>query len=210
MENEPKELRKLFPKGQIPVILSAIFQAGKTLRKKMERDREDWITRRLFARLITIPIYRDGPLGIHMQPEIPSSDPDSNYPAGRIDILVSCGQGAEVYFAIEAKRLRVRSSKGKLVLGSKGYVVAGMMRFITGQYAPFMEAGAMLGYVYDGNTNEARIDVDKSVQSHASKLRLLPPGKLSQSQFSKDMPIDKTLHSLETRYFTIYHIFLAV
>lgn len=209
MENDATEFKKLFPKGQIPFILAAIFQAGDNLRKKTERDREDWITRRLYARLIKIPIYRDGPLDIRMQTEISAVDPDSNYPAGRIDILVSCGQGAEVYFAIEAKRLRVRSSKGALVLCNRGYVVNGMMRFVTGQYAPLMEAGAMLGYVYDGKTDEARIDIDKSIQ-RAHDLKLSAPTKLIKSGILPKNPVDETIHELEKRVFTIYHVFLAV
>ncbi|MEN8262667.1 MAG: hypothetical protein ABFR82_04330 [Nitrospirota bacterium] len=210
MENDATEFKKLFPKGQIPFVLAAIFQAGDNLRKKTERDREDWITRRLYARLIKIPIYRDGPLDIRMQTEIPASDPDSNYPAGRIDILVSCGQGAEVYFAIEAKRLRVSSSRGTLVLGNTGYVLHGMMRFVTGQYAPFMEAGAMLGYVYDGKTDEARVNIDIAIEKRAHDLKLIEAHKLSRSGILPKKLVDETTHELEKRIFAIYHVFLVV
>ncbi len=151
------------------------------------------------------------PLDIRMQTEISSSDVDSNYPAGRIDILVACGMGVEVYFAIEAKRLRVRSSRGRLVLGNKGYVVAGMMRFITGQYAPYMEASAMLGYVYDGKTTDARSDVDNTVQSNASELKLKPPKQLKQSNILSDGSVAETHHKLNRdRSFIIYHVFLPV
>ncbi len=106
--------------------------------------------------------------------------------------------------------MRVTYANGRLETGSDKYIREGMMRFVIGQYAPFMKAGAMLGYIYDGNTVEARSDIDRSVQSHAVKLRLLTPEKLSRSQILKDMPVDETLHSLETRIFTIYHVFLAV
>lgn len=211
MENEAKEFRKLFPRGQIPIVLLSILQAGKTLRKKTEKDREDWITRRLYVRLICIPIFRDGPLGIHLKPEIVDPDePDANMPTGELDLLVSIGHGYEIYFPLEAKRLRVIYANGRLETGSDKYIKEGMMRFVSGQYAPFMEAGAMLGYVYDGNTVEARSDIDRSLQNHAVKLRLLAPQKLSRSQILEDMPVDETLHSLETRIFTIYHVFLAV
>lgn len=210
MGNDAKDFRRLFPQGQIPIILASFFQAGSTLRKKTEKDREDWITRRLYARLIKIPIYRDGPLDVHMQPEIPDSDPDSDYPAGRIDILVSCGRGAEVYFAIEAKRLRVRSSKDTLISGSDGYVTDGMMRFVTGQYAPYMKAGAMLGYVFDGKINEARSSIDKTVQSKAAELKLKAPKKLTQSNILQDTQVDKTSHDLDRGSFIVYHIFLSV
>jgi hypothetical protein len=211
MGNEAKDFKRLFPQGHIPIILSSIFQAGSTVKKKKAQDREDWITRRLYSRLKTIPVYRDGPLDIRMQTEISSSDVDSNYPAGRIDVLVACGMGVEVYFAIEAKRLRVRSSKGKLVLGNRGYVVAGMMRFVTGQYAPYMEAGAMLGYVYDGKTDHARSDVDNIVQNNELELKLKPPKQLKQSNILLDGSVSETHHKLsQGRSFTIYHAFLAI
>jgi len=210
MEDEAKAYKRLFPSGHIPTVLACIIEAGRILRKNTETDREDWITRRLYLRLVRLPTFRDGPLGIHLKPEIVNPKFDADTPSGEIDLLVSCGHGYEVYFPLEAKRLRVTYANGRLETGSDKYIKEGMMRFVTGQYAPFMEAGAMLGYVYDGNTVEARTDIDRFVQSHAVTLRLLTPEKLSRSQILKDMPVDETLHSLETRIFTIYHVFLAV
>jgi len=84
------------------------------------------------------------------------------------------------------------------------------MRFITGQYAPFMQAGAMLGYVYDGKKEKARADVDGQVQKKAKKLKLKEPNKLSLSTLIPHQSIDETKHDLENRLFTVYHIFLAV
>lgn len=210
MENEAKDLNRLFPQGRVPVVLSSILQTGSTLRKKTEKDREDWITRRLYERLIKIPVYRDGPLDIRMQAEIPSPEPDSNYPGGRIDILVSCARGVEIYFAIEAKRLRVRSSKGARVSGDNAYVMDGMMRFVDGQYAPLMEAGAMLGYVFDGKIDIARSDIDRIVQSKSTELKLKSPKQLIRSKILPNAPIDETHHLLSRSSFIIYHILLAV
>ncbi len=100
---------QLFPKQHIPVILFLLFQVGKNIRKQTATDREDWLTTRLYRRLIRVPSFRDGPLQIHLQPDIVSfeADPEINTPEGRLDLQVSCGRGYEVYFAIEAKRLRV-------------------------------------------------------------------------------------------------------
>ncbi len=210
MEDEAKAYKRLFPSGHIPILLACIFEAGRTLRKKTETDREDCITRRLYLRLVQLSTFRDGPLGIHLKSEIVDPELDADTPSGEIDLLVSCGHGYEVYFPLEAKRLRVTYANGRLETGIDKYIKEGMMRFITGQYAPFMEAGAMLGYVYDGNTVEARSDIDRYVQSYAVKLRLLTPEKLSRSQILKDMPVDETHHSLEKRMFTIYHVFLGV
>ncbi len=210
MGGEASEFKRLFPPKHIPIILRSILQAGDSLRKKTERDKEDWLTRRLCARLIRIPVFRDGPLNIHPQQEILSSDPDADACAGRIDILVSCGLGHEVYFALEAKRMRVRSAAGRLFTGNHEYVKDGMMRFVAGQYAPFMRAGGMLGYVYDGKTDKARAGVDRAVRGKAKELELAHPRRLAQSRILLDAAVAETTHELKNRPFTIHHIFLSV
>lgn len=159
MKGDPGAFKRLFPQKHIPIILSSILDASKLLKKKTEYDREDWITRRLHGRIIRLPAFRDGPaaLSIQLQPEIPSMDLDSNTPGGRIDLLVPSDQGYQVYFAIEAKRLRFLSPGGQFKSGNDEYVKNGMMRFIKGRYAPLMENGAMLGYVFDGYTDTAML-----------------------------------------------------
>ncbi len=84
------------------------------------------------------------------------------------------------------------------------------MRFITGQYAPFMQTGAMLGYVYDGKKDKAHADIDRQIQEKAKKLKLKEPKKLLPSTLILHQRIDETKHDLGNRPFTIYHIFLAV
>ena len=207
---EARAFKPLFPRKNIPPVLSSILQAGETLNKKTANDHENWISRRLCRRLKWIFPFRDGPLNICLQPEIVSVDSDENTPAGQIDFVVSCGLGAEVYFAIEAKRLRVRSAGGKLDAGNDDYVKDGMMRFVTGQYAPFMKSGAMLGYVYDGDTGKARSGIAKYIQHKAKQLKLMPPRRLAKSYILPNKPIDETRHDLRKRSFTIYHIFIAV
>lgn len=208
--SEAGAFRKLFPKRHIPMVLSSVLIAGRNLRKKSGTEFENKITIRLCRELVKIPVFRDGPLDIRPQAGILSSDSDEDKLGGSTDFLVSCGLGHEVYFVLEAKRLRVRSSKGRLGSGSDKYVNNGMMRFVTGQYAPFMEAGAMLGYVFDGKTNLARSGVNKYVKSKAKELRLKPPKRLMRSHILQNMPLDETRHDLRKRAFTIYHIFIAV
>lgn len=210
MGNEAKAFRQLFPQGYIPVILFSIFQAGYNLRKKSDTEFENKITIRLCRELVKIPVFRDGPLDVRPQTGILSSDSDEDKLGGSTDFLVSCGLGHEVYFVLEAKRLRVRLSNGRLDSGNDKYVNNGMMRFVTGQYAPFMEAGAMLGYVFDGRTNLARSAVNKYIKSKAKELRLKFPKRLMRSNILQDMPLDETRHDLRKRVFAIYHIFLSV
>jgi len=210
MAGEARAFRVLFPQRHIPIILISILQAGENLRKKTASDLEDWISRRIYWRLIRIYPFRDGPLDIRLQPEIVSVDSDENAPAGKIDFVVSCGLGAEIYFAIEAKRLRVRSPSGKMNAGNDDYVNNGMMRFVTGQYAPFMKNGAMLGYVYDGDTKKACSGVAGYIKNRAKELKLTSPKQLTRASILPDKPIYETRHGLKKRSFLIYHIFLAV
>ena len=210
MAGEAKSFRVLFPKRHIPIILISILQAGKTLRKKSPTEIENRLTRRLCKNLNQIQIFRDGPLSIHLQQEILSSDPDKDTPEGYIDILVSCEFGSEVYFAIETKRLRVRSTSGKMDAGNDEYVNDGMMPFVSGQYAPFMKAGAMIGYVYDRDINKARSGVAGYIKSRVKELKLTTPKELKGASILPNKPIYETLHGLRRRSFIIYHIFLAV
>jgi hypothetical protein len=210
MAGEVRPFRVLFPKRHIPIILISILQAGENLRKKTANDLEDWISRRLYWRLIRIYPFRDGPLDIRLQPEIVSIDSDENAPAGKIDFIVSCGLGAEKYFAIEAKRLRVRSTSGKMDAGNDDYVNDGMMRFVSGQYAPFMKTGAMLGYVYDRDIKKARSGVAGYIKSRGKELKLTSPKQLTRASILPGKAIYETRHGLNKRSFLIYHIFLAV
>ncbi len=210
MAGEVREFRVLFPQRHIPIILISILQAGKTLRKKSPNEIENRLTRRFCIKLNQIQIFRDGPLSIHPQQEILSSDPDKDTPGGYIDILVSCEFGSEVYFAIEAKRLRVRSTSGKMDAGNDDYVNNGMMRFVSGQYAPFMKTGAMLGYVYDGDTEKACSGVAGYISSKVKGLKLISPKQLTKASIVPDKPIYETRHGLKKRTFFIYHIFLSV
>lgn len=200
--------RQLFPQNHIPTVLDSLLEAGVTLRKKTANDHENWISRRLYRRVIRIFPFRDGPLDIRLQPEIVATDSDENRASGQVDFLVSCGLGAEIYFAIEAKRLRVRSTSGKMDAGNDDYVNDGMMRFVTGQYAPFMNTGAMLGYVYDGDINKARSGVASYIAGEATTLSLM--GRFVRSSILSQKLIDETQHALKNRSFTIYHLFLAV
>jgi hypothetical protein len=210
MGSSAVEYKKLFPQNRIPTILSCLLKAGTTLQKKTPYDLEDHLTRRLCARLILFSIFRDGPLGIHPQQEILSFDQDADKPTGRIDILISCGRGFHVYFAIEAKRLRTISPKGKSVAGNIEYINEGMMRFVTGQYAPLMESGAMLGYVFDKNIIKARLGIDRYLKKKEKELKLIPPMKLIISKILPNEQISFTNHNLDNRKFKIYHAFLAV
>lgn len=210
MVSGARAFNRLFPQKDVSIILKAVIQAGINLRKEKETEKENPLTVRLHVRLIRIYPFRDGPLSVQLQPEIPSSVVDADTLGGQIDLLVPSNLGYQVYFAIEAKRLRYHSPQGQFIPGNSKYVKNGMMRFITGQYAPFMRKGAMLGYVFDDDIMAARAGIDGHIQSKAHELKLKPPKRLMSSTVVPDNLVDETNHDLESRSFTIYHIFLSV
>jgi hypothetical protein len=187
-----------------------VLAAAATLKKKTPTDKENWLTRRLHARLIKHSPFRDGPLDIAMQSEVGYEDIDADRPEGQIDIKVMCGKGAQVYFAIEAKRLRVCHPSGRFDTGSREYVENGMMRFVSGQYAARMNSGAMLGFVFDGNTEAARIDVLAAVERGRGNLKLCPGPPLRRSTTLPDHTINESEHLSGDRRLTLYHILVAV
>ena len=210
MSIEAGEFRKLFPQKNVSVILIALLNAGSTLQKQTPTEWENSLTRRLHKRLIRIYPFRDGPLSIQLQPEIPSLYQGPKPLSGKIDLLVPSNLGYQVYFAIEVKRLRYISPNGRFVPGNSNYVNDGMMRFISGQYAPLSQTGAMLGYVFDGDIDATRDGINDYIQTKVNELKIRPPKKLIKSTIVNDNPIDETNHDIENRLFTIYHIFLSV
>ena len=91
----------------------------------------------------------------------------------RIDIGIAWGAtiAEEVFLSIECKRL----ARGTL---AKRYVDQGMLRFITGHYAPDAAAGGMVGYVVAGTPGQVRDDVNVWIGSDA---RLGPAHMLEES-----------------------------
>ncbi|MBN1906561.1 MAG: hypothetical protein JW927_15855 [Deltaproteobacteria bacterium] len=210
MEHASNAFIQLFPQKDIQIILRAIVLGGQTLRKKTASEKENLITIRLHKKLIRDYPFRDGPFSIQLQPQIPLTDTDEDSIDGQIDLLVPSTLGFQTYFAIEAKRLRYISPSGQFVPGNSAYVNEGMMRFISGQYAPFMRSGAMLGYVFDEDIQSARTGIDNYIQTKCNELKIKPPGRLKKSDIISAKVIDETHHDLASKSFIIFHLFLSV
>ena len=93
------------------------------------------------------------------------------YSKGKIDMALLLDREREQYLAYECKRLNVAGNGTTRSLATP-YVLKGMVRFITEQYASGLPLGCMLGYVMDGNVNTARARVRAAITSHSSKIRL--------------------------------------
>ena len=83
------------------------------------------------------------------------------------------------------------------------------MRFVVGQYASALNCGGMLAYVMDGNLSSARKAVDAAIRRKFSILCIAPKTGLCLLVLGKfGCQIDETAHTLDSRNFTIYHLFL--
>ena len=94
------------------------------------------------------------------------------YSKGKIDMALLLDQERERYLAYECKRLNVVRNGTTRSLATP-YVLEGMLRFITQQYAANLPVGCMLGYVLDGNVNTARTKVQAAIDSNKAEIGLM-------------------------------------
>lgn len=204
----------LFPESDIPRIINEVLDCAQKLKKKHSTEREDKLTYRLYGMIIRDKGYRSGPtqqLCPLPQYEVFDPDDDSDDPVGRIDLVYVYGSLRDTYFAIEAKNLHVTNKSGWESKVGKYVGKQGMMRFINGKYSSAQPAGAMLGYVFDGDIEKARKEVKSATTKHSKKLKLLsPPGFKKSMLVKRTERVDETHHDLGNRKFCIYHILTAV
>lgn len=143
---------------------------------------------------------------------------------GRLDLRYLYCTGVRhpwPYFALEAKRLHVTFLRGGPKSLVSEYVTTntvkpveeeqGMMCFVTGRYSSGLRAGAMLGYVYDGEVDRARNAIHEAVVEHAAKLKLSQSQQIRVSAVIPDESrITESIHELPRGVFTIYHVLFGV
>lgn len=194
----------LFPEDKIPGMIKDVLDSclHLTCPPNGEKRPEEAISRQVFKKLRSMPAYRRGPLEPHFESWLPDLD-------GRADIRFSCGKGIDTYFVFEAKRLFVTYPRGRKDSLVKEYVREGMMRFVTGKYAPFQCSSAMLGYVHDVEVTVARSAVANEIANNADAL-FLDRG-LAGSSVVAGHQIDNSVHLLEDdRRFFIYHLLVTI
>jgi hypothetical protein len=82
------------------------------------------------------------------------------------------------------------------------------MRFVGERYAPYQQSSAMLGYVFDVTTAEAKTDVGQAIERDCEKLCLRT--SLSRSPLNVSPTIDETCHNIRGRPFILYHLFVTI
>lgn len=213
MRREAIEWVRLFEAEEIPIILGAVLRCSARLRKTSIAEREDRISDRLRMLLIQDTQLRE--LAIIVDREVYVYDDEQEKPTGRLDFrFLSTREAAhsQLYFAIEAKRLHVTfASRWDSCVHNYVTDRQGMMCFIEQRYGQGLASGGMLGYVFDGDVEKARLSVGAAILKHHVKLKCTQPFALVASAIVPgDSRISQTLHNLAHSRFTIYHLFVAV
>jgi hypothetical protein len=215
VRHEAAEYIALFPAEEIPFILAAVLRCSATLHKKHGTEHENRISDRLRRLMIQDEDLRDRSIQLDREAYVYDDDADEDTAVGQLDFrfLYSTGPCKPwPYFAIEAKRLHVAFPSGwdscvlEYVTGSQG-----MMCFIEQRYGQGLASGGMLGYVFDGEIERARISVAALIETNREKLKTAPPFKLVLSSvLPGDSRVSETIHALAHGSFVIYHLFVAV
>ena len=93
------------------------------------------------------------------------------YSKGKIDMALLLNQERERYLAYECKRLNVVHNGKKSSLATP-YVMDGLIRFVTEQYAENLPIGCMLGYVLDGKVPAAKTKVHVAINANKCHIAL--------------------------------------
>lgn len=202
---------EFFPEELIPQGLQLTLDAWAKLTAADKSGKEDFITGRLAAAMKREKKARQLAFSIHFQVIPLAADGPV---AARIDFKFLAGFDEDAYFAYEAKRLRIPRAT-KLDLNTQSYVGSeGMVRFVTGKYAPGQFHGAMLGYVIDGNVEAAMLAVKSLIRSSSSSLKLISGTEWEKSRFlTAAANIFQTRHRQSLKagkggQFILQHIFL--
>ena len=231
MTSIPEQWREPFPESEIPSVLSALARCASRLRKTSEYEIENALSDRLLSMLDADDDFSRCPVEVHR--EVPTyrrkRKRRTAQVSGRPDFrFVYSTQERKPWpeFEVEAKRLHTKSKRGRFDDGIGEYVTTakkkaereqGMMCFVTGRYSHGLRAGAMLGYVFDGDVTTARASIAAAITKHRGKLKLRLHGELYDFTTVPGIPesrhdlADETVHHDAQRgFFTIHHILVAV
>jgi len=195
-----------FPKDQIPRVLRLILESWNSFEIPSERL-EVPITRKFCAHLQRNKDRSVHSFRIDWESYVLNEEGEL---LGRIDLRFSQGLDENVYFSIECKRLRVQHSSRFDTL-AREYVTEGMVRYFNGQYAGGLDCGGMLGYVMDGETDQAIDDVRKAMEQRRFDLYMAEDDTLSSSSALSSRQVRETLHNYgPDNRFALYHVFLPI
>lgn len=196
--------------SMVPVILDLVIESWEGMALPAADETEDNITNDLCRALQQNRTARN--LMFQIRPQTVELDPMPGEDLGRMDIaFIPLVPREDIYFCLESKRLNV-IKEGKRRAYASQYVKAGMVRFITGQYARAVRHGGMLGYVLDGDVAKAIRNIETNIRTSHKILCMTPPGALAKSKIlPSEVRARETEHQRahETESFSIHHLFMA-
>ncbi len=196
-----------FPATLVPQVIQLVLDSWKTFRTI--RTDEVKITQEFYAVLNRNQKLSKLPFIIDVETILINENGTEQI--GRLDIRIIHGYIREVYFSIECKRLRWEFPGGRFDTLASAYVTDGMYRYFNDQYAQGLDKGGMLGYVMDGNVNEAIKDVQKAIEKRRKNLHMPESRTLKETTIISSKLVKETCHNYEPNgNFVIYHIFLPL
>jgi len=146
--------RALFPAGFAGEVMCLIHETWHVFALHRDIRLEERLTAVFADALIKAYEKRNWPWFI--MPEVPITDPTFGTQTGRNDLRFyhRTQPGQSRFFAVECKRLHVRTASGFRHLADE-YVDEGLMRFVEGRYGAGQPVGGMIGYVMDNDIEAA-------------------------------------------------------
>lgn len=200
-----------FQQNMVPAVLAYIVVTWEQMPKPGPSDLEDAVSNKLYSALVNAKRRNDFPFLIRR--EDLEFDTDLAKETGRKDIVFFPSlQEQEIYLCLEAKRLNAVVSGVRRSLADE-YVKEGMQRFVDGKYARFVQHGAMLGYVLDGNTDRAIRNVESNIRKRGKVLCMNEKSCcFVASAIRPADPCTKETHHYrlnDSRRFCIHHLFVS-
>jgi len=198
--------------SQVPDSLLLVLDAWNDMPEIAPDAKEDPVSEELCRQLRHARNRCDLPFRIDAQ--LVELDPAADEDQGRMDIVFSPMVPREsIYFALECKRINVRTKEGKIRPYFAEYVRFGVMRFVRGQYASRVHNGGMLAFVLDNDVASAIAGVDGNIREHADELGMNNKAALQESSvLPDDERARETVHARHTiaQPISIHLLFLPV
>jgi hypothetical protein len=207
-----KTLRRvLFPHGFAGEVMRLVFETWNKFSAPSHIRLEECITAIFMQALVDA--YIAAGRNWFIVPEHPITDPNFGTQLGRNDLrfYLLDYPGQKVFFPLECKRLRVRTTSSFKHLADE-YVKEGMQRFVDGKYSAEIPCGGMLGYVMDNQVDDSLASVQAEIEKYADNLKMkkkrplcCPSSVLPSHRCSMD-----TFHRRSDGELTIHHLLVGI
>lgn len=199
----------LFPDDFLEEIIGRVFVAWDRIPKPISETLETRITKLLRHQYAYDPVIKRLPFQVRR--ELPIDDPETGEELGRIDLCLLHGNDEDIYFAFECKRLNVTFPSGKFKSLVADYVGSkGMGCFVSQKYSSGQRSGGMIGYVFDGKIDAAKMAIENQLSEKATRLKLKSNGMRRARFVSERNDCHETLHTIGSVDFEIYHVLLSL